>query len=121
MFNDYELSAHRQQHLPALTIPINEIVPSVLHIMLGLVSNLWQELENMAKSLDKERDQDSNLAEMSETEVKKVNAISESVFDKLQEVLISHGIDKSAYFNKFNGKFTKIKFFGKFTIKNAHF
>lgn len=74
-----------QKYLPLLWIPLSNVCPSTLHIFLGLIDDLLKKIEKCAKYIDF------------------LNKES-SIYEKIQEVLRKHRIDKKAWFMTLTGR-----------------
>lgn len=106
MLADFENGKrHRQQLLPAMQVPIDHVVPSVLHIFLGLGSALYTQLEKLAKQIDEKLKIKADEVEIDLTSSELEKILGQvSLYAKMESLLKKAGVEKTTFFQKFNGK-----------------
>lgn len=80
---DFDNKENGQKFMPALKIPIDHIAPSTLHTFLGIGTAIFEAIEKEAKKVDEIH--------------------SCHVFERIQEILLAHHIEKKAYYQVFTG------------------
>jgi hypothetical protein len=81
MIDELEGGSKRQKLSPALSIPVNHVVPSSLHIVLGLVEDIVGAIEICAKSIRME------------------------LYLRIQSIFSKYRVERKAWYGKFNGNF----------------
>lgn len=106
MLNDYAHGKlNRQQHPPAMNIDTEFVVPSVLHVMMGVFQHIYLEIEACVVTLDKKLQNPNNkdiITDMNLGEIVRVGK-PQSVYDNIQKILYNAGIVKGTYYQQFTG------------------